>query len=190
MSADATAGSFPWESAVVYKTDVRGFSVSIFWPMSPAKSARNVGTRKKRKRRRKSRKRTDEGTQCLVARHDAVASESSSSSERTQGDKPDVLVNDHPAGSNMNTDSESEGVSLYGLMNLDVTRDNICKFGYALRGERPVYHCLLHRGKRVSAIVAFLQMLWWLLNLPRGTVNGDRFIDYFRGSLIPNSVEF
>jgi len=24
VSADATAGTFPWESAVVYKTDVRG----------------------------------------------------------------------------------------------------------------------------------------------------------------------
>ena len=28
-----------------------------------------------------------------------------------QGDEPDVLINDHPAGSNMNADSESEGVS-------------------------------------------------------------------------------
>ena len=81
------------------------------FPMSPAKSTRNVSTRKRCKRRRKSTKRTDEGTQCLVARHDALASESSSSSERTQGDKPDVLVNDHPAGSNTNADSESEGVS-------------------------------------------------------------------------------
>ena len=88
-----------------------GFSMSFFWPMSPAKSMRNVSTRKKRKRRRKSTKRTDEGTQCLVATHVALASESSSSSERTQGDKPDVLINDHPAGSNTNVDSESEGVS-------------------------------------------------------------------------------
>ena len=39
-----------------------------------------------------------------MARHDALASESSSSSEHTQGDKPDVLINDHPAGSNMNAD--------------------------------------------------------------------------------------
>ena len=37
-----------------------GFSVSFFWPMS-------------RKRRRKSTKQTDEGTQCLVARHDALS---------------------------------------------------------------------------------------------------------------------
>ena len=86
MSADATTGTFPWESAVVYKTDVRGIFRVFFWPMSPAKSARNVSTRKKGKRRRKSTKRTDEGTRCLVA-----------SSERTQGDKPDVLINDHPA---------------------------------------------------------------------------------------------
>ena len=88
-----------------------GFSVFFFWPMSPAKSARNVSTRKKRKRRRRSTKRTDKGTQCLVARHNTLARESSSSSERTQGNKPDVLVNDHPAGSNTNADSESEGVS-------------------------------------------------------------------------------
>ena len=88
-----------------------GFSMSFFWPMSPAKSTRSVNTRKKHKRCRKSTKRTDEGTQCLMARHVALASESSSSSEHTQGDKPDVLINDHPAGSNTNVDSESEGVS-------------------------------------------------------------------------------
>ena len=28
-----------------------------------------------------------------------------------QGDEPDVLINDHPAGSNMNADSESKTVS-------------------------------------------------------------------------------
>ena len=78
-----------------------GFSVFFFFcPMSPAESARNVGTRKKSKRRRKSTKWTDEGTRCLMA-----------SCERTQGDKPDVLINDHPTGSNTNADSESEGVS-------------------------------------------------------------------------------
>ena len=72
----------------------------FFCPMSTAESARNVSTRKKSKRRRKSTKWTDEGTRCLMA-----------SCERTQGDKPDVLINDHPTGSNMNADSESEGVS-------------------------------------------------------------------------------
>jgi len=61
---------------------------------------------------RKSTKRTDEGTQCLVARHDTLASESSFSSERTQGDKPDVLINDHSLVATWNyADSESEGVS-------------------------------------------------------------------------------
>ena len=100
-SADATTGTFPWERAVVYKTDVRGiFCLFFFCPMSTAESARNVSTRKKSKRRRKSTKWTDEGTRCLMA-----------SCERTQGDKPDVLINDHPTGSNMNADSESEGVS-------------------------------------------------------------------------------
>ena len=33
-------------------------------------------------------------------------------------------------------------------------RDNIRKFGYSLKGQRPVYHRLLHRGKRISAVAA------------------------------------
>ena len=69
-------------------------------------------------------------------------------------------------------------------------RDNICKFGYALRGERPVYHGLLHRGKRVSAIAAFCTDGVVAVELTLGTVDGDRFIDYVRGSLIPNMLSF
>ena len=46
-----------------------GFSVSFFWPTSPAKSART--SIKKRKRRRKRTKRTEVGTQCLAANLDA-----------------------------------------------------------------------------------------------------------------------
>ncbi len=102
--------NFPGESTVVYKTDVRGI-FRVFFLAHVAGQEHNVSTRKKRKRCRKGTKRTDEGTQCLVAGPDALASGCSSSSEHAQGDKPDVLINDHPAGSNANADSESEGVS-------------------------------------------------------------------------------
>ena len=68
--------------------------------------------------------------------------------------------------------------------------DNIRKFGYALRGERPVYHRLLHRGKRVSAIAAFCTDGVVAVELTLGTVDGDTFIDYVRGSLIPNMFSF
>ena len=33
-------------------------------------------------------------------------------------------------------------------------RDQVRKYGYALRGERPVFHRFLNRGARLSAIVA------------------------------------
>ena len=33
-------------------------------------------------------------------------------------------------------------------------RDHMRRFGYSLRGESPVVHRLLHRGRRISAIAA------------------------------------
>ena len=68
--------------------------------------------------------------------------------------------------------------------------DNIRKFGYALRGERPVYHRFLHRGQRVSVLAALCTDGMIAVEFTLGTVNGDKFFDYVRGSLIPNMLPF
>jgi len=69
-------------------------------------------------------------------------------------------------------------------------RDNIRRFGYAMRGERPVYHRFLSRGKRVSAIAALCTEGMIALELSLGTVDGDKLFDFVRGSLIPNMQTF
>ena len=69
-------------------------------------------------------------------------------------------------------------------------RDQIRKYGYSLRGERPVYHRLLHRGNRISAIIAMCTDGIIALELFQGTLNGDRFLDFLRGSLIPEMQPF
>ena len=69
-------------------------------------------------------------------------------------------------------------------------RDQIRKFGYALRGERPVYHRFLHRGQRVSIIAALSTDGMVTYELKKGTVNGEDFLDFVHGSLIPNMLPF
>lgn len=69
-------------------------------------------------------------------------------------------------------------------------RDQVRKFGYALRGQRPVYHRLLHRGNRISAIAAIAHDGVIALDLTQGTVDGSRFVDYVRGQLIPEMLPF
>ena len=66
-------------------------------------------------------------------------------------------------------------------------KDHIRRFGYALRGECPPYHRLLHRGKRISA-TATTGLL--AVELKKGTNNGDTVYDFVRGSLIPNMLPF
>ena len=61
-------------------------------------------------------------------------------------------------------------------------RDEIRKFGYSLRGERPVYHHLLHRGNRISAITAMSTDGITAVDLFQEILNGDR---YLNGTLIP-----
>ena len=69
-------------------------------------------------------------------------------------------------------------------------RDHVRKYGYALRGECPVYHRLLHRGQRISAIAAMAYDGIVAVELKRGSVNGDVFLDFVRGTLIPNMLPF
>ncbi len=66
-------------------------------------------------------------------------------------------------------------------------KDYIRKFGYALKGEPPVYHRILHRGKRISAIAAMA--CDGILGV-EGSVGGDEFVDFVRGSLIPEMLPF
>ena len=66
-------------------------------------------------------------------------------------------------------------------------KDHIRKSGCALRGERPVYHRILHRGKRIAAMASDGIVAVELL---KGTVNGEIFCDFVRGSLIPEMQPF
>ena len=69
-------------------------------------------------------------------------------------------------------------------------RTNIHKFGYAVIGEAPVYHHFLARGKRISAIAAICTEGLIDVKLKTCSVNGDKFLDFVRGSLIPNMHPF
>ena len=70
------------------------------------------------------------------------------------------------------------------------SRDHTRRFGYALQGEAPVYHRWLAQGKRVSAIAAISCDGLLECELVTGTVNGDVFLQFVRGSLIPQMLPF
>ena len=67
-------------------------------------------------------------------------------------------------------------------------RNHIRKYGYAMRGITPVYHRLLARGRRISAITAISSECLVGVDLTYGTTNGDIFADFVRGTLIPEMV--
>ena len=69
-------------------------------------------------------------------------------------------------------------------------RDQICKFGYALRGLPPVYHRLLVRGIRMSTIAAIGCEGLVTFEMITGTTNGETFFDFIRGSVIPRMQPF
>ena len=69
-------------------------------------------------------------------------------------------------------------------------RSYIRKFGYSLRGERAECHKLLVRGERILAIGALAPDGILAVEFTKGTVNGDVFEDFARGSLIPNMKPF
>lgn len=60
-------------------------------------------------------------------------------------------------------------------------RDQVRKFGYALKGLTPVYHRLLARGTRVSSIAVMSSEGVLDFELSAGTTNGDKFFDFIRG---------
>ena len=69
-------------------------------------------------------------------------------------------------------------------------RDQVRKLGYALRGERPAYHRLLHRGNRISSIAALSTDGVVAIEITKGTLDGEKFADFVRGKLIPEMLPF
>ncbi len=65
-------------------------------------------------------------------------------------------------------------------------RQALRKFGYSFQGLPPVCHRFLVRGVRISAIAAICSEGLIDVELTTGTVNGDKFLDFVKGTLIPN----
>jgi len=69
-------------------------------------------------------------------------------------------------------------------------RDHIRKYGYALRGQTPIYPRHLHRGRRFSTIAAMTCDGIIASEVYSDTVDGDTFADFVRGILIPQMQAF
>lgn len=69
-------------------------------------------------------------------------------------------------------------------------RTHIRKYGYALLGTTPTNTRLLVRGQRYNAIAAMSSSTVLALEVIKETVNGDRFFDFLRGTLIPQMHPF
>ena len=67
------------------------------------------------------------------------------------------------------------------------TWDHIRRYGYAIRGIRPVTHRFMKRGTRVNAIAGFSPDGPIALELTSGSVNE---VDFVRGTLIPVMMSF
>ena len=69
-------------------------------------------------------------------------------------------------------------------------RNHLCKFEYALRGMIPEYHRVLLRGQRISAIAAMSSAGLVCVDLTKEIVTGAKFLDFVRGTLIPEMEPF
>jgi len=69
-------------------------------------------------------------------------------------------------------------------------RNHIRKFGYTLKGIPPMYCRYLARGRRFSAIAALSTSGCVGVKLTTGTVNGNTFVDFVWGTLIPEMEPF
>ena len=69
-------------------------------------------------------------------------------------------------------------------------KNHIRKFGYALRGQTPVYHRFVARGKRISAIVAISCEGLVGVELTTGSVDAEKFLEFVQGTLIPEMEPF
>ena len=69
-------------------------------------------------------------------------------------------------------------------------RASLRKFGYALRGTTPVSHRFLCRRQRVNAIAAITAEGVLTTEFIKGSLNGEKFFDFLRGTLIPKMRAF
>lgn len=69
-------------------------------------------------------------------------------------------------------------------------KEMLRRYGYALRGERAVCNRLQVRGQRISAIAAISTDGLLGVDLDTGSVNGEKFYDFVRGTLIPEMLPF
>ena len=65
-------------------------------------------------------------------------------------------------------------------------KDMLRLYGYALCGERAISRKLLIRGQRISSIAAICTAA----DMTTESVNGEKFYDFIRGSLIPAMLPF
>ena len=59
-----------------------------------------------------------------------------------------------------------------------------------MKGERPVCNRILHRGQRVSAVMAMCCEGVIAVELEGGTFNGDKFVNFITTTLIPEMHPF
>ena len=69
-------------------------------------------------------------------------------------------------------------------------RNSIRKYGYGIRGIRPVKRRLLVRGTRYSAIPIMSVYGLQDVYLAEGTINGDRFVHFVKECLLPMLMPF
>ena len=70
-------------------------------------------------------------------------------------------------------------------------RDSIRSYGYALQGMTPVSHRFLSHEKRINVIAAMsLNDGILATEMYSSTINGDKFYNFIRGTLIPNMLIF
>ena len=69
-------------------------------------------------------------------------------------------------------------------------RNYMRKFGFSLRGMRAECHRILVHGEHISAVAAISSDGLTAVKLKKGTVNADYFVDFLRGSLVPNMLPF
>lgn len=69
-------------------------------------------------------------------------------------------------------------------------RNSIRKYGYSIRGIRPVDHRILVRGTRYSAVPVMSVQGIHDVFLAEGSINGDRFEFFIRNYLLPVLMPF
>lgn len=69
-------------------------------------------------------------------------------------------------------------------------KDMLRTYGYALCGERAVSRQILIRGQRVSSVAAICTDGILAVDMTMESMNGEKFYDFIRGSLIPELLPF